>query len=131
YWRRTSWENSCVHRVLILCEGYAERQFVENLLAPTYSAAHVYLIPTIVTTKHIPGFPPKKGGGRDFNNYDRDVCKLLGDSNASIITSMIDLYGLPDNWPGLVERPKDLKGKELAEYFCSKWRQLHLRDPRF
>jgi hypothetical protein len=80
-------------RLLMLVEGHSERKFVKDTLAPFLQEQGVYVTPIVVETKK--GYP---GGvvtwGKVFNNLKR----LASDTNAWI-TTLIDFYGIPDDFP--------------------------------
>ena len=48
------------------------------------------------TVKRGPNF---KGGITSFGQVERDLRRLLGDTSAALVTTMFDLYGLPDDFP--------------------------------
>src|SRR5438128_1736208 len=57
-------------------------------------------MPSILWTKR-----EKKGGGfrggvTSYDQIKRDLANLLGDTSAIRITTMLDFYGLPDDFPG-------------------------------
>jgi hypothetical protein len=54
--------------------------------------------------------PNFKGGVTSWNQIERDLRNLLGDTNAAAITTLIDYYGLPKDVPGMSTR----KGSSMA-----------------
>lgn len=90
-------------RVLILVEGQTEHRFVQNMLVPHLAERGVYLASTIYTTKNVPGQPQAKGGlhKHSYEKLKRELRLLLSKSGTATITTMIDLYALPENFPGL------------------------------
>ena len=91
-------------RVLVLVEGDTEEQFVKSILAPHLTQHGTFIIPTIVTTKRLPGKPHFKGGVSSYGKIRNDIRRLCRDSNAVCMTTMLDLYHLPDDFPGLKEK---------------------------
>ncbi|MBI2986697.1 MAG: DUF4276 family protein [Deltaproteobacteria bacterium] len=89
-----------MRRVLILVEGQTEERFVKSILQPHLSAFSVHAEPKIVTTKRVKSGPDFKGGVTSFGKVEYDIRLLLGDSNAALITTMLDYYGLPSDFPG-------------------------------
>jgi len=89
-----------MHRVLILVEGQTEERFVKSILQPHLSAFDVHVEPKIVTTKRVKSGPDFKGGVTSFGKVENDIRLLLGDTNAALITTMLDYYGLPSDFPG-------------------------------
>lgn len=90
-------------RVLILVEGQTEETFIKEVLCPYFWDKQISLEPTIVTTKQVRSGPNFKGGVVNYDHVKRDLHKLLFDSDARVITTFIDLYALPDNFPGYSE----------------------------
>jgi hypothetical protein len=88
-------------KILILVEGQTEEKFVKEILAPHLVNYDVNIIPTIITTKRIKAGPDFKGGIISYAKVRNDLRRLLGDTSADCVTTMIDLYGLPDDFPGL------------------------------
>ncbi len=99
-------------RVLILVEGQTEERFAKGVLAPHLMAHGIVLTPTIVVTKRVRGGPHHKGGVLAYRQVRGDLVRLLGDSNASAVTTMLDYYGLPDDFPGRNTLPSDLRTRE-------------------
>jgi Domain of unknown function (DUF4276) len=87
-------------RVLILAEGQTEERFIKDVLAPHLAALNVYVRASVVRTKEPPAGSPFKGGLLNYGKVEKDVFRLLDDTNA-IVTTMLDLYGLPKDFPGL------------------------------
>jgi hypothetical protein len=84
-------------KVLVLAEGPTEEAFIKQVLAPALSP--IWLIPTIVKTK-VTGAKPEKGGTVTYYEFKRQLNLLLGDSSASIVTTMLDFQGLGSDFPG-------------------------------
>jgi len=88
-----------MHRVLILVEGQTEERFVKSILQPNLSAFDVHVEPKIVTTKRVKSGPDFRGGVTSFGKVEYDIRLLLRDTNAALITTMLDYYGLPNDFP--------------------------------
>ena len=86
-------------RVLVLVEGQTEETFVRNVLAPYLSDKGVYLAVTVVTTKRVKSGSDFKGGVRHYAKLRRDTLHLLRDTGATMITTMLDYYGFPADFP--------------------------------
>lgn len=89
-----------MQRVLVLVEGQTEERFVKDVLQPHLWNKNVHLEPKILTTKRVKRGPDFKGGVTDFAKFEGDLKRLLGDTGAAMITTMLDYYGLPDDFPG-------------------------------
>jgi hypothetical protein len=101
-------------RVNVLVEGQTEEAFVTRLLAPHFALRHIYLTPILLTTKRVKHRSRQeraqsgrlfKGGVTSYANVKRDALLLLRDQEA-IVTSMIDFYGLPTDFPGMDTLPR-------------------------
>ncbi len=87
-------------RVLILVEGQTEEQFIKVHLQTTLAKKGIYINPTILRTKTVKSGKYFKGGVISYAQVKRDLHNLFQDTNANLITTMFDLYGLPDDFPG-------------------------------
>lgn len=87
-------------KVLILAEGPTEEAFIKHLLAEALPG--LWLVPTIVKTK-VTGPQPMKGGSVNYHEFKRQLHLLLGDSSASLVTTMLDFQGLDTAFPGRKE----------------------------
>ena len=93
---------SCVMtKVLIYVEGQTEETFVRDLLAPYFKQkCSIYLIPSLARTKRTRAGRAFKGGIVSYGKVKKDILKLLGDRSAALVTTMLDFYGLPNDFPG-------------------------------
>ncbi|MGA7722082.1 MAG: DUF4276 family protein [Ignavibacteriaceae bacterium] len=92
-------------KVLILVEGFTEEGFIKKVLGPYLFTKNIFLIPTIIKTKREISGPDYKGGVNSYNQVTRDLLPLLNDTSADIVTTMIDYYALPNDFPGYIDRP--------------------------
>jgi len=91
--------------ILVLVEGQTEEKFVKEVLTPHFHNYNKHLIPTIVNTKIVKSGRNFKGGIVSYGQVRRDLMRLLGDTSALCVTTMFDLYGLPDEFPGRNDAP--------------------------
>ncbi len=82
-------------RVYVVVEGPTEESFINDVLAPVLWSHQVYLIPIIL------GAPGHKGGNVKYARVKTDVVKLLKQHSAAYCTTMLDLYGLGKDFPGM------------------------------
>lgn len=92
-------------RVLILVEGQTEETFVRTVLAPHFLARNLALMPRLVVTRYNRAGGHDKGGINRYKPVKDDLRRLLEDTGAERVTTMIDYYGLPEDFPGLANRP--------------------------
>lgn len=86
-------------KVLILVEGQTEETFVKRILDPHLSSLSVFVVPTIIATKRIRSGASFKGGVPPYERVRKDILRLLGDTSAVLVTTMLDYYGLPKSFP--------------------------------
>lgn len=116
-------------RILVLCEGQTEETFVQRILAPHLQQFGKHIIPTGLVTKKVKSGLEFQGGITSYARVRRDVLNLLKDSNAVCVTTMLDYYGLPEDFPG----KQTQQGKtpyERVEYLENAFAQ-DINDKRF
>ncbi|MEZ5303327.1 MAG: DUF4276 family protein [Verrucomicrobiales bacterium] len=86
-------------RILILVEGATEERFVKDVLHPHFWALGIHPEPKIAATKRVKQGKDFTGGISSFQQVLRDLRLLCGDRNAILITTLIDYYGLPTDFP--------------------------------
>jgi len=89
-------------QTLILVEGQTEENFVKSVLSPYLLTFEINIIPTIINTKIIKGGNNFKGGLNNYQQIKRDLLKLIKDKSV-FTTTLIDYYGLPNDFPGKKE----------------------------
>jgi hypothetical protein len=95
-----------MRKVLILVEGQTEKELVTRVLAPHLSRRDVWAQPKVLTTKRVRSGPDYKGGVSSYALVKDDIDRLLKDTSAAIVTTMIDFYGLPRDFPGWSDAPR-------------------------
>ena len=116
-------------RVLALVEGQTEERFVKDVIAPHLESRSIFIFPKIITTKRVKQGPDFKGGITEYGKVENDLRRLLGDSDAAFVTTFIDYYGLPSEFPGIATR---LPGSPLqrALHVEAEW-ERQIDHPRF
>lgn len=99
--------------ILILVEGQTEERFVKDVLGPGLPG--FWFVPTIAVTKTVLAGPNQKGGVTSYAKFKRDLRRLLKNTD-KIITTMVDYYRLPDNFPGMADRPAGAPAKARARH---------------
>ncbi len=92
-------------KVLILCEGQTEETFVNRSVAPHLLSLNVTAIPTLIVTKLSRSGAASRGGITRYAQVRRDIFNLLRDKSAALVTTLIDYYGLPADFPGVSTLP--------------------------
>lgn len=102
-----------MYRVKIVVEGQTEESFVNSLLADHLALRNVFVTPILLTTKRTQNKRGReqivagrhyKGGITSYAKIKLDVKNALADKEA-VVTTMIDFYGLPDDFPGMAQMP--------------------------
>ena len=116
-------------RVLILVEGQTEERFVKDVLAEHFQRLNCYIAPTLLVTKHVKDGPRFKGGVTNFARFENDLDRLLHGSGDAWITTMVDYYRLPSDFPGMATRALCRTPRERVEHVEDEI-QRHFRNPR-
>jgi hypothetical protein len=91
--------------VLVLVEGQTEERFVKDVLAPEFYALEFFFDPRLLITKRVKHGASFKGGVTTYGKFRNDAVRLLGEAQGRIVTTVIDYYGLPSDFPGMSTRP--------------------------
>jgi hypothetical protein len=82
-------------RVHVVVEGPTEESFLKEVLAPELWSRQVFLIPIII------GVPGRKGGRTNYARLKKDVLVTLKQDSTVYCSTMLDFYGLGQDFPGL------------------------------
>jgi hypothetical protein len=99
--RRTSMSK----RVLILVEGQTEERFVKDVLGPSFWDIGLFFHPTLLVTKRVKDGLNFKGGVTNFAKFRNDANRLLSSAGGALVTTILDYYRLPADFPGMATRP--------------------------
>ena len=90
--------------VYVIVEGPTEQTFIRNLLAPYFGTRNIFLYPVLI------GKRGHKGGIVSLGRTTTDVGNFLKQRSDTLVTTMIDYYGLSGEWPGrlLSENEKNI-----------------------
>jgi Domain of unknown function (DUF4276) len=94
-------------RIKIVVEGQTEESFIEKVLAPALWHREIYLTPIIL------GVPGHKGGNVNYARVKKDILLHLRQDPGAYCSTMLDLYGLGEGFPG-VPPPPHLTGVQKA-----------------
>jgi hypothetical protein len=119
-------------KVHVLVEGQTEEEFVRQILDEYLSPKGIYLNPVIAKTKRaISGNSAFRGGMVSYGKIAFDLKQLLRDSSASLVTTMIDFYRLPADFPGFTdEEAKTGSPHQCVRYLEDRFRS-DINHPRF
>lgn len=96
-------------RLFVVVEGQSEEDFVRRVLAPHLLTHGVYAAATIVGKQIANARGHTIRGGGQYRNWRRDLVRVLGTDRSGRVrvTTLFDLYGLPEDFPGLAEHGAD------------------------
>ena len=98
-------------RVLLLVEGQTEEAFSNFVLRRHLAPLGVFIEKaSLLRTKELPAGKPFKGGVTTYGRMARDVRRLLADTDA-VVTTLIDYYGLPNDFPGVDEQAETVSAR--------------------
>lgn len=92
-------------KVHVLVEGQTEEVFVRDVLAAHLTERDIWPEPVIVKTKRVKSGGTFKGGVTSAAQVLGDVKRLLADTSAVAVTTILDYYALPSDFPGMASRP--------------------------
>ncbi|MCW8174450.1 DUF4276 family protein [Verminephrobacter aporrectodeae] len=104
-------------RLLMLVEGQSEEIFVKKVLQPHLVPHGVYVQPTVLWTKRLSAGGGFRGGVSSWNKIHENLRLLMRDGNAWVST-LLDFYGFPKDFPGLPEIGGDPQEKVVALQKC-------------
>lgn len=87
-------------QVFILVEGQTEERFCKDVLMPHFRPKGIYLTPIILRTRVDPDGTTYRGGVGSYKKIKQDLIKLLRNPTVCCVTTMIDYYRIPDDFPG-------------------------------
>lgn len=102
-------------KVLIFVEGQTEERFVKVILRDYLYKQGTFIIPYIIETKEVKSGPNFKGGINSYRKIKKDLYKLFNDTSVATITTMIDYYGLPSDFPAFSQGDDCYSKVESAE----------------
>jgi Domain of unknown function (DUF4276) len=100
-----------VIRVNVFVEGQTEETFVRELLYGYFQEKNIYLNPILVKTSST-----SKGGVVSYAKIKPQLNRKCLEDKSAIVTTMFDMYALPNDFPGSSSLPKTSNPFEKAEY---------------
>ena len=95
--------------LIILAEGQTELSFIKNLLCPYFYEKNIFLHPILLSK------PGEKGGNVRFSRTQKDIGNHLKQRQDTYITTMVDYYGIGNDWPGYEESKRQAVHFQKAE----------------
>ncbi len=118
-----------MRKAFVYAEGQTEERFIKDILAPHLVGFHLWVVPVVATSKIVKSGPNFKGGVGSYPDTKKKLLRLLADSSAVAVTTMLDYYGLPKSFPGR-ESPQ---GRDCHEKVSSVEQTVceDIGDPKF
>lgn len=94
-----------VRTIGLVVEGQTEEAFVRDVLAPELAKRGTYVKCVVIlkTKRTVTGH--HKGGLVSTQQVLGDVGRLLTDTSLALVSTLLDLYGLPSDFPGFTSAP--------------------------
>jgi hypothetical protein len=108
-------------KVFILVEGQTEESFIKNVLSE-FMPPGLFLQPVVVATKRVNSGGKFKGGVPSYPKVRGDVMRLLKDSSATMVTTMLDYYALPPSFPGR-DQPLGATAEKRVSLLEGAWKE--------
>ena len=81
--------------VTVIVEGVTEEAFVKQLMAPALRPLQIFIKPVMLNTSK-----DAKGGAVSFDRLKINVRNISRQYPRAVVTTLLDLYGLPTSFPG-------------------------------
>jgi hypothetical protein len=85
--------------------GPAEETVAREVIDPYFQSPDVYVSLSIFTTKRPADGASHKGGLSTWGKLATEIRRLLRDPSITVLTTLLDYYGLPADVPGMATRP--------------------------
>ncbi len=86
-------------RIHIFCEGQTEEAFVREVLFDHFIRQNIGINPIVVRTSE-----KGKGGVSNYRKIKYQIDKQCKEDRTAYVTTMLDFYGLPSDFPGITSR---------------------------
>ncbi len=99
-------------RILVHVEGETEEDFVKYVLAKYLGAKGYDVGARLLGNARQRN---RRGGIRDWELVRKDILRHLKNDQGAIATTIVDYYGLPENWPGRAHNIQNASPRVCAE----------------
>lgn len=119
-------------QILFYVEGETEEEFAKEILFPHFAGRKIVCHGPILVANSVRKDRVARGGVRSYGPIKKDIQRLLKQwkSPDVTLTTMLDLYGLPKDFPLPVSSAPAAKGREKARSVVEAWKK-DIRDRRF
>ena len=118
--------------LLLFVEGRTEEEFAREILFPHLGGKGILCHPPILVANSVRGGWTSRGGVRSYGPLKTDIKRRLKQYGGDDFrfTTLVDLYGLPNDFPGKSKTPTRTTGRKQAEDVAAAW-QRDIPDRRF
>lgn len=95
-----------MNRVCVLVEGDTEASFVDSILSPEFMSKNILLYPLLFR---------RQGGSFRYEKCRKVILSELKQGKSAYITTMVDFYGMPTDWPGRTESKSSRNYQDKAK----------------
>lgn len=112
-------------RLVVIAEGETEESFVNNILIPYFNSLGICNYIQCFKTKH------SDGGVSKYSYIRQDIVNTIYETDV-VVTTMLDFYRLPSDFPGFKEN-NGLPHNQLADVIESQMKEdiEHIQKKRF
>ncbi len=103
-------------RLVVIVEGETEEGFVNRILSPYFCSLGIFNVVQCFKTKH------SNGGIAKYSYIKQDIINTIYESDV-VVTTMIDFYRLPSNFPGYSELSQYVTHQEQADFLEKKMKE--------
>ena len=96
-------------RVHIFCEGQTEDTFVREVMRPHFERLNIVINPIILRTSK-----ESKGGVVSYGKVKHQVVQKCKQDNTSYVTTLIDYYALPKDFPAFAKTADSITNIKAA-----------------
>lgn len=115
--------------IYVYVEGQTEETFVTEILAEHFQQIGIHPVPILAKTKREKSGRSFRGGITSYGKVKQDILNLLRNQNVTALTTMIDFYNLPEDFPGKRTLPVGSPYQKV-EHLQRAWYQ-DINDRRF
>lgn len=109
-------------RIFIFCEGQTEETFVREILTGHFARLQIWVYPILLRTG-----PGGKGGVVSYQSVRKQLVRKCRQDPSAWVTTFIDFYGLPSDFPF-----SDVTGAPLERVLAAEENlQLDVSEPNF
>ena len=119
-------------QLMFYVEGRTEREFARKVLFPHLADKGIVCLGPMLAINNVRKGRMARGGVRSYAPVKKSIENLLKQrgSRDFRLTTMLDLYGLPSDFPGKLEIATTATGAAKADAIAAAW-AADIADPRF